>query len=305
MAFFAFPAKVPRLALALGLEFSADELRAPPHNLRIEASGPGQEPPVKPLSASFTVTRDVLHPDQPVYFHVVYNLEDITLPAEGEYVFSVFVDEQLAKQVPLRAQQAAGPLPAELESQILLNEGYQAFASGDLAAAERLFRDVATRFPAEAGGHNNLGFLLLSRGRADAALAAFVTARELEYVHPELLDVNMGCAHYLVGDFVSASIFFEQCLSSRGFRGPQAMLFAIQESRLFPVPLNSAAEYVSLVMLNGAWSALRTGDRAMALRYLEGAQAGSLGRREDESGRNFAKSVEAARLELATPPMTS
>ena len=60
LSYFAFPATVPRLAVALGIEFSPDELRLEPHTIRIEASGPGPEPPVKPLSARFTVPENPL-----------------------------------------------------------------------------------------------------------------------------------------------------------------------------------------------------------------------------------------------------
>ena len=295
MEFFAFPAKVNELALALGLEFSADDLQTDSHSLRIESSGPEPDPPVKPISATLDVPRDPAHPDQSVYFHAVYNLVDITLPREGEYIFSVFVDEQLCAQVPLRAQLAIGDLPAELQADLLLNEGYRSFAAGDIAAAESIFRDVSTRFPDVAGGHNNLGFLLLGQGHADGALSSFGRARELAYVHPELLDVNMGCCHYLLRDYVSARLFFDQCLRSRGFQGAEAMLFAIHETSLFPVTLHSAADYTALVMLNGAWSALRAGDRPTAMRYIAGAESSEITRREDETGRKFAASIEADR----------
>ncbi len=294
LSFHAFPANVPRLALALGLEFSADELGADPHNLRIEASGPGPEPPLKPFAARVSVPRNMAHPDQPVYFHFVINLENISLPTDGDFLFSVMVDEQLAAEVPLRVQKIAGPVPVELEPQILLNEGFKQFAAGDQAGAEAIFRDVTKRYPAEASAHNNLGFLLLGKGQAKPALEAFQKARELGYIHPELLDANIGCCHYLLGELVAAQIFFEQCLRIHGFRSPSAVLFAIDTAGLSPVALHSAADYVSLAMLNAAWSA-STSDRVTAERYLEGATAAELGRREDEDGRIFTRSLQSLR----------
>ncbi len=297
MSFFGFPASMPHLALALGLEFAADELRAEPHTLRVAASGPGPEPIVKPLAASFTVPRDPLQPDRSIYFHFVYDMESITFPAEGLYVFSVIIDDELVTEVPLRVLTTPGPAPADLQPQLRLAEGYNAYAEGDLQAAMDIFRDVTVRFPTVAAGHNNLGFLLLGQGRAQAALDSFTKARELGF-QAELLDANIACAHYLLGDHVSASIFFQQCLRIYGFRA-QSILFGIEHSRLFPVTLNSASDYVALMMLDAGWSALASGDRSAAMRYLEGAQAADLGRREDEGGKNFAQSTEALREKLS------
>jgi tetratricopeptide (TPR) repeat protein len=292
LSFPTFPANVPRLALALGLEFGPDELRPEPHTMRIDATGPGTEPPLKPLSAQFTVRAEPSEPAKPVYFHFVFNLENITLPAEGDYTFSVLLDDNVATSVPLRVERTPGAFDAAAEASRLLDSGYHAFTSGDLAAAEAAFRDVVARFPSDAGGHNNLGFVLLSAGKAAPAIEAFQRARELGYAYPELLDANIGCAHYLLGDLVSAQIFFEQCLRVHGFKAPQAVLFGIHGKRLFPVTLNAAAEYVALMMLNAAWTA-RQSDDAAARQYVEGAEASELRHREDESGKNFALSLEA------------
>lgn len=295
MSFATFPAKLPRLAVALGIEFGPEEVGPEAHTMRIDATGPSAEPPLKPLSARFTVPPDQADPNKPVYFHFVFNLEDVTLQEPGDYTFSVVVDDdKVATSLPLHAERTPGPFEAEAEAGLLLDSGYHAFTSGDLAAAEATFRDVIARFPSDAGGHNNLGFVLLSAGHAAAALEAFQRARELGYMYPELLDANMGCVHYLLGDLESARTLFEQCLRIHGFKAAQAVLFGINGLQLFPVTLGAAAEYVSLMMLNAAWSA-RASDRAAARQYREAAEATELRLREDESGRNFALSLEALR----------
>ncbi|HEV2035792.1 MAG TPA: tetratricopeptide repeat protein [Candidatus Dormibacteraeota bacterium] len=290
LSFPLFPATWPRLAVALGLEFTAAECRTPEHSLLIEAKGPSEKPLVKPVAASITLRPDPLRPDESVYFHLVYNLENITFPVEGAYVFSIKVDEAQVGEIALRALTAAGPLPRAIAASGKLSDGYKAFEAGDIAKAQQVFQDVVAEFPEVAMGHNNLGFVLLLQGHPDQALAAFTKARELNYFQPEILDANVACAHYLRGDPAVASIFFQQCLRVYGYAG-QAVLFGIDNSHLFPVTLNSAADYVGLIMLNACWSAVASGDRQAALRYLEGAQAADLGRREDESGRNFALSV--------------
>jgi hypothetical protein len=49
---------------------------------------------------------------------------------------------------------------------------------------------------------------------------------------------------------------FERCFKARPFTG-QSILFGIQEDHLFPVDLESAADYLALMLLNAAWCALR------------------------------------------------
>jgi hypothetical protein len=287
-----FPGGLPRLSLAVGLEFTSTESKTAAHSLQITGRGVGERSPVKPLTASFIIRPDETQPDEPVYFNFVYNMENLVFPTEGVYVFSVTVDDALITEVPLRVLKAAGPIPRTAEASIKLSEGYEAFAKGDAVIAQRIFEEVVEQYPEIAGGHNNLGFVLLAQDRANDALAAFSKARELGFAAPHLLDVNVGCAHYVRGDPSAAAIFFEQCLRIYGFEG-RAYLFGIGESHLFPAHLTSASDYVSLLNLNLAWSMFRAGDRIATRRYFEGAQSAGLTRREDESGRGYAASLQA------------
>lgn len=298
LSFAAFPGTRPRLALALGLEFTAAECATPQHTMQIAAKSPSETPLLESQLSTFAIRPDATYPEEPVNFHFVYNMEKITFPVDGVYIFSITVDRERVSDVPLRVLKVPGPIPREIAASMKLTDGYEAFSRGEVTTAKRIFQEVVDEFPEVANGHNNLGFVLLGQGEATAALAAFTRARELNYGQRGLLDANMACAHYLMGDGVAALIFFEQCLRTYGFQSP-AFLYAINGSELFNVQLNSASDYVALMMLNAAWSALATGNRVEAERYLNGARAADLAQREDASGRNFALSIEALKAKLS------
>lgn len=286
-----FPATQQRLALVLGLEFPAAS-SPEVHRMRIQAQGPTDEVPVKPVIATLTVMP--VGDDQPGYVHFVYNMEQLRFAAPGLYRFVVLIDDAPACEVPLRVLAMPGPRE---EAGTRLNEGYAAFASGKVEEAKGIFEGLVEQFPDFAAGHNNLGFVLLSMGDGQRALEAFDHARALGYSQPEILDANIGCAHYVRGDPVSASIFFDQCLRVHGYRGG-ALLYGIASEGLFPVDVKSASDYVGLMMLNRAWSSFRSGDRSGALLHLGGARAGELSHRDEESGKSFSQSVAALEQRL-------
>jgi len=298
LSFGAFPATRTRLALALGLEFTSDEAKSPEHSLQIEAKAPDGRPILKPLTASFVVRPDPDQPAEPIYLHFVYNMENITFPIDGAYSFSIVVDGSEPVEVPLQVLEAPGRTSRMSAAVAKLSVGYEAFSRSDLTTAQQNFQEVVADLPEFAHGHNNLGFVLLAQGQAGAALASFSRARQLGFPQAELLDANLACCYYVVGDAGVASLLFQQCLATYGFGG-RAFLFGINDSGLFPVHLVSAFDYASLMMLNAAWSALKADDRSSAGRFLEGAQASDLSRRDDESGRNFAAAVEALKQQLA------
>jgi hypothetical protein len=256
LSFSAFPAVRQRLALALGIEFTPVEATTADHSLRIEAKGPGDRASMQPVNASFTFLPDRIQADEPVHFHFVYTMENVTFPDEGDYIYSIAVDDKHVRDVPLRILKVPGPVPRGLAASRKLTSGYEAFASGDLTKAQKAFEEVVAEFPEVPGGHNNLGFVLLGQGNADIALAAFLKARELRFPQPELLEANMACAYYLMRNANAAAVLFEQCLKAYGFAGT-AILYGIHETRLFTVHLQSASDYVSLMMLNAGWTVSR------------------------------------------------
>jgi len=276
LRFTGFPVTHPRLALALGLELSSNELGVP-HHMRIEAYGPADGQIVKPIEMSLHVPTTE---QSPVYFNFVYNMEGVVFPAEGDYGFWIIIDGQRAHDVPLRVAAVAGPVPAAIQVAQLLSQGYLAFGAGDVKAAAEIFKDVTERFPQDPGGHNNLGFVLLASGEAAPAVEAFRKARELGYPQNEISDANLACAMYLLGESVTAADLFADCLRTHVFRTP-AVLFAIGPDGLFAVQLNSAAEYGSLMALNAAWSSLRAGDTKAAAHYVGVARTSELLSRDD------------------------
>jgi hypothetical protein len=295
LPFAVFPAIQPHLALALGIEVGPAELGRD-HTLTIEASGPTDEAIFRPVSVTFTV-QPGKDPTKAGYFHFVSNMDNVSFPAEGDYAFLIAIDAEQLERVEVRAERSsdaqraieANALP---EANALLRDGYAAFNRGDTADAEAMFRTLAARFPKVADGHNNLGFVLLAKGDAAAALEAFAEARQLGYLQNEINDANVACALYLSGDAAAALRVFTDCLQTHVFRTP-ATLFCIGPSGLFPVELKSAADYASLMALNAAWSAQSAGDASATAHYLDGARAGEWSRRGDTGGRRFLESVSA------------
>jgi len=224
----------------------------------------------------------------------VSNMTNVTFPAPCDYVFAVSIDGTRVHDAHLLLHLSGGPVPAD----VLLMDGYHAFAEGDADRAERIFRDVVERYPNAPGGHNNLGFVLLSKGDAATALASFTKARELGYELTEVSYANYGTAVYLVGNYDLAVRLFEYCLQ-QVFRGV-ATLFVINESKVFPIELHSASEYVALMTLNAAWSALKSGDPLRMTRHFEAARMLDLGKREDQGGRSFAESLAALETRRST-----
>jgi hypothetical protein len=294
LSFPAFPATRQHLALAVGLEVPAEGLEGS-HLMSIHAVGPSDEQIIEPIVGTFTAITPPL-PNQPPYFHFVTTIEDITFPSEGAYRFVINIDGEPHADIPLQVDRILGQLPPALESAARLQEGYEAWGRGEPEVAKEVFRDVTTRFPAYAAGHNNLGFVLLAQGDAEGALQSLQKARELDYGQREVLDANIACANYLRGDCAAAVALFQGCLRY-GFRG-QAVLFGIDGDRLFPAQLNSASDYVALMMLNLAWSAYRAGDLSEASRHVDGARASDLARREDEGAANVAHSIESLKAQL-------
>jgi tetratricopeptide (TPR) repeat protein len=296
LPFSTFPAVMPRLALALGIEVGQDELGIQ-HTLNVEASGPTDEAIFRPVNVTFNVPR---RSDHARYFHFVANMDNVTFEVAGDYSISIAIDDRPLAVVEVRAEQTIqgsevteGNAPDDARA--LLGDGYAAFGQGDTVLAEQLFRKVTGRFPMFPDGHNNLGFTLLAKGDATAALEAFATAKALHYPQPEISDANLGCAMYMSGDAGGAQLLFTECLQN--LLATPATLFGIGPSGLFPVEVSSAADYATLMALNAAWSAHVAGDVVATTHYLQRAHEGELLLRADASGNQVLASLGALETE--------
>lgn len=164
----------------------------------------------------------------------------------------------------------------------LLSSAYHEFFAGRLAEAQSLVRAVVERYPLVAGGHNNLGFLLLVDGRYEDALRHLQRASQLEFDEREVLDFNLACCRYALGDFTDALEGFAACLAKP--LASDAVLCVIADQTLSALTLKSAADYVALCALNAGWSAVRGETRTRALDFLEIARSGRQTMSKDPQG---------------------
>jgi tetratricopeptide (TPR) repeat protein len=295
-----FPAVQPHLALALGIEVAPEDF-GDEHALSIVASGPTDATIIKPVNITFTVP-PALRANLDDYFHFVSNMDNASFPEAGTYTFSIALDTEPPTQVTIRALQSAdGRRASSYEASSMIREGFEAFASRDVAAAEAIFRKVTERFPAIGEGHNNLGFVLLARGDAATSIEVFRKAKQLGYAREEISDANIGCALYLSGDPTGALRMFEDCLRTR-FLGTPATLFGIGPEGLFAIGLKSAADYSSLMALNAAWSADAVGDAAGRARFLEVARVGEALLNDGSGAGPFHESVIALEAKQGQSP---
>ena len=268
-----FPATQKRLALALSIELSRSEFdRA--HELRIIAAGPAS-PPFK--ARAFQFSRKSSGPEKDFEtVNFVSSMDDVVFNAPGLYSFNVRIDDQKLAEVRVKVQRKVAPAVTEpvpaTEAASFVDSGFTAFAAGDIAGAEQLFRSAITVLPTWAPPHNNLGFALLLSGAADEALHEFEQARRFGYEQDEITEANVGCALYLSRQYESAHAKFVECLRTRGLKGP-SILYGIDGDSLFIENVRSAGEYSALMSINAAWSAKRVGDDAAAQQYRNVAEA--------------------------------
>lgn len=274
LSFDQFPATRKRLALALSIELSRPAFDHA-HELRILASGPSS-PPFKTVAFQFMRRSTVTEQDFDTV-NFVSSMEDVVFNAPGLYSFDVRIDDKPLAKVRLKIlQREVAPTVAEpdpaTEAGPLLESGYEAFAAGDIAAAEQMFRSAMKVLPTWAPPHNNLGFVLLMRGAADEALQEFEQARRFGFTQDEITEANVGCALYLAGRYESARAKFVECLQSRGMKGP-SLLYGIDGDSLFIESVASAGQYSALMSINAAWSAKRAGQEVDARLYQDVAEA--------------------------------
>lgn len=266
LTFGKLPAVYPRISLALEVEFAPAE-RTSAQTLLIQATDPAGQAFIKPELLSVALA-PALVPLGASHAPIVYHMQNLTFQQEGEYVFTVSIGAEQMVSLPVRATILPG-LATELSAMIdLLQQGFTAFGARDLDTAERLFRSVIETMPSFAMAHNNLGFVLLEKGQVSGALAEFQKAGETGFDRLELLEANMGCCHYLLGDVAASLALFDSCLNARSFSGG-SILHGIGGDQLFLVSLPSAGAYTQLMALNAGWSAFRVGNRDIASRRLE------------------------------------
>jgi len=275
LTFPSFPATQAQLALALKLDFSPEERRHE-QTILIKALAEGGDP-VLPMFG-FGLNPIVPHTAnaQRSPFPFVYTIRNLIFSAPGNYRFVVEVGNQEVARVGLVVDRGSPP-PAVSEPvntlEAALKSGFETFLRGDIAGAFAIFTNLAQRFPGSADVQNNLGFTLLAQGNPEAALSAFQRAAEGHYQHRELLDANVACCQFLLGDHQGAYDAFTHLVTASS-RTASVLLFLLGRSEARVVVLASPADYIALMALNAARCAVSLGRSSDAQRFAEIAQTG-------------------------------
>jgi tetratricopeptide (TPR) repeat protein len=259
------PAIYERLCLALEIQFDPSEFGAA-HVFAIDATDPLGQPFLKPAVLTVTSPPASIQTSSN-RTQLVYNMLNLTFQHEGEHIFNVHVGAEVQAALPLRVAVVPG---TSTEMSALLHrvaEGFAAFGASDLDAAEEHFRAVTETMPSLAVAHNNLGFVRLTKGKVEEALATFKKAQETGFDRPELLEANMACCYYLLGVPAASLALYENCLTARSLVGT-SVLHGLSSAGPFLVQLPSAAAYARLMALNAGWSAWRAALPEKARNYL-------------------------------------
>jgi hypothetical protein len=265
----------PHLSVVVEFRFSAD-LAGQHLPCKITFQGPDGESFEKPVFVVLTPTIQALTPEGMLGIPFVYNLHDIVLNGEGIHTIKVEAGDSVSSiafsitdkthELPVLGARVGTATDKALEG------GYVAFQRGNTDEAAAIFEGVLAEVPDDPSAHNNLGFVSLERGRVTRALSEFAEAERLGFVFPELLNVNIGCALYVLGYYSDALSTFKASFRAN-FTAPVATLFGIDGDDLFPVQLGSASDYAWLVALNAAEAALKTHALDAAERYARMAEA--------------------------------
>ena len=277
LSFATLPIVVPQLAIVLKVLFMPSEC-GQEHTLQIRALDPRGQQFYHPFGVTLVPALNPLEPDRPVPFELVYNLREVVIGDVGKYVFQIELDRLQISSIEV--QVAAGQVSPTPSAKIVetladaLLEGYQSFTHGDLDQATKTFTRLADKFPHSPDAHNNLGFTSLAAGRVDEALSSFQHAMQEGFRYPEFLQANIACCLYLKGQYEQAQKMFESLMRMR-MSSPQAVLFALGRSSAKALVLQSPGDYLALMALNAARSALARG--AKEAKLLAGmAQAGRI-----------------------------
>ncbi len=258
-----FPAVVPHLSLAVKFLLTKAD-RSLEHSVQARLLSPAGNPIIAPMGllipAIDPTTVPEVNPGEETPYQFVYNIRDVRLETVGQYSFSVEFDSRELGPLNLHIEQSATPSLSLRNQQDTLGSqlglGYQRFAAGDLLGAQSIFERLTQLFPHSPDAHNNYGFLLLASGHPQHALGEFQKAIEKGHLQTELVNANIGCCQFLLGDARAAYDTFTNLFKAT-LRSPQATLFGLGRDAMKPVFLFTQADFLALMELNAGRCAAR------------------------------------------------
>lgn len=275
------PARLPEIAVALKLYFERAECGTQ-HVLEVIGRAPSGSV-FAPLMASAFVPR-LLEGGEESPVPLVWNLRDIQFSEGGLHTFTVVLDGNEALKLLLQVRQVAnlagvvGPAAVDPISE-LLNLAFTEFRQGEVHTARETLVKLLQRYPMSALGHNNLGFVKLVERDPKGALEEFGRAVDLGFSVNGLLQVNVGCAHHALGEYVQAVEAFEKARGSLITTLP-AVLLALGRDQMSVASVMTVQDFQTLVCANAGWSSLALGDFERAKAYLAAATVRTEGRSE-------------------------
>ena len=233
LALSTFPSVYPQLALVLKVHFTEGECGRE-HIFQIRALDPSGRQFLPLFGLAVIPERDPTRQDQLAPFQFVYRMHDILLHTEGNYRFSIELDNLEVATISLsteRSATAAAQTGGGIDTlSRALDLGYATFIRGNVAEAQAIFERLADRFPRSPDAHNNVGFTLLAQSSPREALPAFERALEHGTRHPELVRANIACCLYFLGNAKDAFVSF-QSLLKLPVAFTHATLFALGRSQ--------------------------------------------------------------------------
>jgi tetratricopeptide (TPR) repeat protein len=277
LRFAALPGIYPYMSLALEVQFDPTE-RSVFQAVDIEVLDPRGEAFLKAPALSVGLPPSSIEVTGS-HAQLVINWHNLTFHHEGQYVFNVRIGTGPRTSIPLEVVLDPGSATSISAVHQTLEQGFAAFTAGDLDAAEQRFRAAIDAIPTLGVAHNDIGFVQLTKGLVEEALISFNRALETGFDRLELLEANMACCFFRLGNYEASLALFQNCLSIRSFSGG-AVLHGLGPQGLFLVSLPSAGTYTRLMGANAAWSAHRAGRDELAERFLAMAE-GIVGLPED------------------------
>ncbi len=253
------PWRLPNLSVALRLVFDADDygsqhvvevslthvdsgLTVWSHSIAISPA-PGQG---APTSQSVPL---------------VINIQQLTLSEAGRYRMVLGRGATVVGSAELEVRVASHGLAPAVVDIPQVNEASGAFARGEFSRAIDILTALTDAHPELAIAHNNLGFALLSQGRVKEGVPHLLRAAELRFDRPDILEMNLACADYVLARFRAASERLRALEAGGVFKGG-AFLLGVRDSDLYWAVVRNEVEYLQLAMLNDAWAELRQGNHS-------------------------------------------